>query len=380
MVRVPKKAVRGGDFIGQGTYGCVFSPPVPTVSRVSGNDMIGKVMDEEDARMEYDRIKEFKRIDPHEKYGIYGSAPEKIDAKRFVSGAGGPAERAKCTLLKIHEDDAYQLSQTKARGDLELLRYDHSRASFLNVWDSHNLPNLFRGLAAYHRAGLAHLDVKPDNVVFFGYNEMRQRKSVTVATKFAFIDFGLSEKLRSLTTYNPDVKLGSAYFIYPVIANLLFHKGEGESYKLKADSETVLSYLSNAETIRWLRAIIIKHEQAFYDDEWYPKLMFQPVDDYKNFLTSHKLTTTDKNVRERMAIAIDIYSLGSLVCYVVHKTTGMVYNDYLTRFDFDYGMIPQHTTKALAEVLHSMFHFKESSLAKMLRSILSKMVYTLSRE
>ena len=368
MVRVPKKAVRGGDFIGQGTYGCVFSPPVPTVSRVWGNDMLGKVMDEEDARMEYDRIKEFKRIDPNEKYGIYGSAPEKIDVKRFVSGAGGQAEAVKCTV-EIHADDAYQLSQTKARGDLKLLRYDHSRASFLNVWDAHNLPNLFRGLAAYHRAGLAHLDVKPANVVFFGYNEMRQGKSVTVATKFAFIDFGLSEKLTSLTAYNPDVTLGSAYFIYPVIANLLFHKGEGESYKFKADSETVFSYLSNAKTMHWLRA---KHEQAFYDKEWYPRLMFQPVDDYKNFLKSYKLTTTDKNVRERMAIAIDIYSLGFLVCYVLHKTTGMIYNDYMTRFDFDYGMIPQHTTKALAEVLHSMFHFKESSLAKMLRSILSR--------
>ena len=371
-----KPQVSGGDFVGQGVYGCVFSPPVPTLDHKNfEHNMLGKVMDEKYARMEFDRIKEFKRIDPNEKYGIYGSDPEKVDAKQFIPGAGGFAEASKCKhglyLKDFNLHKAYQISQVRARGSLDSLVYhpEFSKSNFLNLWQSSNLPNLFRGLASYHRAGLVHLDIKEQNIVFFGYNEVVEGKSTTVASKFAFIDFGLSEKLSTLNVYSPDAKLDVAYFVYPVLANLLFHKAKDGYTIAHPDFNTVTSYLSSSKTIDFLRG---KFDQSFFKRNWNPKIVFNPVQDYYNFLKAYKLSKTEKNVRIKMAIATDIFSLGLLVCYAVYTATGMVYNDQLISFDFNTGSISMSTTQVLARTLHSMFHFKESSLATMLRSILSR--------
>ncbi len=125
-------------------------------------------------------MKMLRRYDPHQEYFLY---PETIckPAPYEISD-----DMASCPHDFSERDDARVIILTK--GGKALSQFQPSTRDYPAFFRS--LTNLFHGLQHIHAAGLAHNDIKPDNVV------TRKKTDGTYTTKF--IDFGLMASGESL--------------------------------------------------------------------------------------------------------------------------------------------------------------------------------------
>jgi serine/threonine protein kinase len=204
---------RGGTFLGEGTYGCVISPP-PDCSRTShvqgvlrtpkpkpGEKYIGKLFDTPDSLYdEWDQALIISKIDPKSKYFIY--AEKKCEAKRSdvlkVPGATtcgiiGNTSRKLFPMLtmpfagKTIED--HLLNAQPRIGAQELMRI---------------IAPVFAGLIKLFRVGGIHHDIKFDNIL---YNpELRECR---------IIDLGLMVKSKHLYNESYNDFIYSDYWLHP---------------------------------------------------------------------------------------------------------------------------------------------------------------------
>lgn len=170
-----RRRQRGGAYIGAGTYGCGFRPAL----RCDGEAIRrrGKfaklvptaVADEELALREL-----LEPRDPHRQYFLY---PEAI-CKPAAYEASDEIERCKHDFAD--REAARVIIMGKGGENLSRLRL--RPREYLPFFRS--LRNLFQGLAVLHADGIAHMDVKPSNIV------TRRRPDGTFHTRL--IDFGLT--------------------------------------------------------------------------------------------------------------------------------------------------------------------------------------------
>lgn len=171
-------------FVNQGTYGCVYRPPLKCKNKKkTSKNMISKLMVTDEAKAEVDEYKILERIDRKNRY--YPGPPEKCD----VNPNDKNISENDCSLLEETPDlKEYSLLMYKDGGvDLDDFVEDH-----LDDYLKHgkqkqtdlfwlNAHNLFKGLRLYINNDFLHHDIKPSNIVF-------NPKTYT----FSFIDFGLS--------------------------------------------------------------------------------------------------------------------------------------------------------------------------------------------
>lgn len=191
---------RGGKFIGAGTYGCGFRPALRCAGetrRRSGK--FAKLMSKRDADEELSFREILQPRDPHQQYFLY---PEEICT---------PAPYKPSDEVEKCDHDFSDLAASrviimgKGGQSLENLRL-HPR-DYLPFFRS--LRNLFRGLIMLHRDGIAHMDVKPPNIV------ARRNADNTFHTRL--IDFGLMVDSTRLDTLAKDKD--STFYQYDVFRN-----------------------------------------------------------------------------------------------------------------------------------------------------------------
>ena len=174
-------------FVGQGTYGCVYRPPLFCKDGMQvPPGKISKLMTDADAKKEVDEYKVIEKIDPNDKY--YPGKPMKCKAD--------PADiikSVKTSDCDVYADnpkpDKYSLLFYDDGGiDLgkfvknELTQYLAKGPEQVDLFFKH-AHNLFKGLHLYAQNNFLHHDIKPGNIVF-------EPSTYT----FKYIDFGLSAK------------------------------------------------------------------------------------------------------------------------------------------------------------------------------------------
>lgn len=171
-------------FVNQGTYGCVYRPPLKCKNKKkTSKNMISKLMVTDEAKAEVDEYKILERIDSQNKY--YPGPPQKCDVN--------PNDK------NISESDCSLLEETPDLNDYSLLMYKDGGVDLDDFVEEHlddylkknkqrqtdlfwlNAHNLFKGLRLYIVNNFLHHDIKPSNIVF-------NPKTYT----FNYIDFGLS--------------------------------------------------------------------------------------------------------------------------------------------------------------------------------------------
>lgn len=195
---IPIEVQKKSKHIGEGTYGCVYRPPLPCPNNFDNTSnttpKVGKLFKSQSGHQdEYDIMKKAVQvINAENKFTtkVYGScivnASNVHDALkdcRFVSKAKG----------KI-PDKIYQMVMEDGGTSLYQIRIN-----FLELFKS--MSPLFEAIVQLDKYKVAHSDIKPDNVV---YNKITKR--------MLLIDFGLAETYSKI--YEDDSSLHDSYYYY----------------------------------------------------------------------------------------------------------------------------------------------------------------------
>ena len=147
---------RGGAYIGSGTYGCGFSPALRCEGEAERRPgKFSKLMSSEAAEDELKYRRLLQPLDPKRRYFIY------------PDGICRPAPPVESNQVDRCPHDFGNLSDTRiliqADGGKKIFDLELQAADFIPFFLS--LRGLIEGLEIIHAEGIAHNDIKPDNIV-----------------------------------------------------------------------------------------------------------------------------------------------------------------------------------------------------------------------
>jgi serine/threonine protein kinase len=206
----------GGDFFGEGTYGCTFSPPPACTqsedvargrnrNRGAASAHIGKIFDDEESfNTEWNIAQKMAKVDPAQSIFLY------------------PISKCTTTLKDIKKDRqakkcSYVVKAVKAakaatttfpmvnmvKGGMTLEGYVRNNRVSPTVFLNAIIP-ILKGLKLLKRHNLVHHDLKFDNILF---------NPTTSDTKV--IDFGLLVPLKGVYDETVNEYLYSNYWLHP---------------------------------------------------------------------------------------------------------------------------------------------------------------------
>lgn len=242
--------------IGEGAYGTIYKPHLPCKNSSKTKkyaSSIGKVFDEEKYMLKEKHIHNIvNKLDPKHKYTL-------------------PLYE-QCTVVKYY--DKYQLIYKYGGKDLKyVLKMNSSIRLFKKIFKLFGA--LFNGLKVLLDHQYAHLDIKPDNILFH-------------KDHIYLIDFGIAKKLNEIYKNTNHTQL---YFDYP------YYPPE---FKLFNDDNFEEFYIKYAKSLN--RIVIIGNERVNYY-EAIEKLFNINIRDELYALYKKKDRTYDPE-------KIDIFSVG----------------------------------------------------------------------
>jgi serine/threonine protein kinase len=192
-------AKRGGKYINSGTFGCVFSPPIPCEdsSPPGGKTLVGKVFEfENEAKEEEAYVKTIASIDKTGAFTIKALKTCKIDPKK----AQPTDQLGKCEYISSRN---LQIIYKNGGVDLHTIERDPSKYHvFFDDMIPHFAP-IFEGLVQLIKHGVMHCDIKPANML---YNPKTK--------KISLIDFGMMSTTSSFLE-NMLTRFDQSYLYYP---------------------------------------------------------------------------------------------------------------------------------------------------------------------
>lgn len=153
--------MKGGEFIGRGTYGCVFRPAVACVDGTV-HKKVGKVFFDATGYNDEKKIaKVLEKVDPAQDFLLYPADRKCVVSKNDVS------KEDPYNDCEIHGHYANRFSQMIMEyGGLSMTDYLHALKKKMTRREAARmLCNVFEGVELLCKNRLVHQDIKPDNVV-----------------------------------------------------------------------------------------------------------------------------------------------------------------------------------------------------------------------
>lgn len=183
-------------FIASGSYGCIYKPHLPCSNGLKvGKNTVGKIFGETEDYIKEKTINDLvKRWDPTNKFTLplLGHCKTKLNEKNA----------SMCEHANDIEQKYQQLIHKYGGKDLmQLMKMKKKSGKSLDFMISGVLP-IVEGLLTINKDKYAHLDIKPDNILFDG-------------SKMYLIDFGLVSKYNTIYSNKNKFILSHNYPFYP---------------------------------------------------------------------------------------------------------------------------------------------------------------------
>lgn len=265
--------------IGQGTFGCVYQPPLECKVKPPMDinpDSISKLMAKKDADKELKIGKIIDAIDPLERFhlNITHSCQVKKNPRDHCSGGKG-------TLI-IYPYGGINLSEYFKN------RHINNSKKFMR-----NLSNLFRGLHKMSKNKFYHFDIKNNNILVLEDND---------TYKFRYIDFGLSESIQQDTeNYRNDLFIAEQSYL-PVEIFLLTYP----TVKTKQSFRPIIEYLQALQ----LSPQTVENVANYQHPGMLSLTKKILRHTYNQIVMNVQMLMKQKNYKQSILDKIDIYSLG----------------------------------------------------------------------
>lgn len=318
-MRYTKK--RGGKYIAQGSYGCVFGdPPLKCKNEPTRRDknVVSKLQDEASTNIEYTEAELWHDIDPDNNFSI--TPIRKCEYNNINTKNTNQTE--KCTVkfkssskkLLLYRHGGTDLYSFKVRSE----NYAYLFGAFYD---------LLKGLSVAHKNNIVHSDIKPGNILV----EQTKRKIT-----FRFIDFGMSYKTSNTEKINMFANggyAGGSYLYWPFEIKFI---REGSLYNNRFFNSSITKYselLINQGRFAIPRPIMINKNTN---------------DVYKSIELIDILGKL--NLKDHL-LKLDVYSMGVTICQIVN----FYFKHYMTMGDKSNAILkvilPDHSASYPLEML-----------------------------
>ncbi len=277
---------KGGKYIAEGAFGCVFYPHLKCKNGFKVSNSIGKVFYEDEAyNIEKKVASRNKQIDPKNDFTLpmYGSC------KVNMSKVSYRDQIDNCSLISPGYKNFNQIIYKYGGNDLgEIINN-------LDQYDSLYIDDLFprflpvlKGIIKMQKfkGGLCHTDIKPRNILFDSNTN-----------HIYLIDMGMIRDLKDLTLKKSAKLLNFEYPYYPP-EFIILHCLNNKIYDKTHIYETFLNNLS------WFD----KYEFMDYINKYYPS--YRSLNDFIKKGIALKEKDFKKDFNTIFSKKVDIYSLG----------------------------------------------------------------------
>ena len=283
MVNYTRK--KGGRYVGEGTYGCVFTEePLKCKSQNSRDKrkVISKLLNRSSADEEYIESQIWADIDPKQEFSLWADKYCKLDTYNVKP----TDEMEKCGVQYKNDIKSRRLIFYQYGGK-DLYKLEPEPKNYINLFKG--FANLLHGISIAHKNNIAHMDIKEPNIVVEVKND---------SIILRFIDFGLQLVTDEidinnymLTTYK------NVYSYWPY--ELAFYDGKTS---IRDVNDHYDRFYNN------IRSNVYNYTQRnYFDKNWVVK----PVGQFINSARNVNLETLFKSV--------DVFALGVVLIRIVER-------------------------------------------------------------
>ena len=292
----------GGKFIGEGPYGCGFSPALKCVGqpRKEGPYLSKMITDKHEAETEFAISEIITRVDPTRKYFLTAESMCEHDQ----SDIKPENESKKCKKFPL-KGPTYLISYEMGGDNLSKLKIPANLYPEFFI----GLIGLIEGLVHLHSRGIVHLDIKPDNIVG-KFHEDRY--------KIRYIDFGLSREIATLTANSDHVRMIRNFNLetpYPYYPFDTIMSSSNRQKNPTIDQEDIGHWYRTEQDHKYNT---ILPQDSYWEANRLPK--------YTGKLLSAEYARTAgwyKNLSDHLK-SIDMYALAVSLCEIYKRLTGHV--------------------------------------------------------
>lgn len=197
---ITRRVKRGGKYIGEGTYGCGFSPALRCEGEtVRKFGLFTKLMSIDEAEKERKQGEIIKITDPKQNYFLY---PVKVcKVNKSLLGKDNPENNIKSCKKTFRDDLDSARAVQYIYGGVDLKKLTYSAEDVYPLFKG--MVNLFQGLFKLQQDGVSHNDIKPENVVYL--------KQTTGSFLIRYVDIGFIQKNKEEITH----PFESDYYVWP---------------------------------------------------------------------------------------------------------------------------------------------------------------------
>jgi serine/threonine protein kinase len=300
-----KRKQHAGKVIGQGSYGCVLSPPLECEEpNLLQKGYVSKFMEVGEANSELKEFRTINKLDPTERYHL--GKPIMCRPKNTVKNKN---ELKKCNNNpKTASLNRYRILLLK-NGGTDLDKFCQQLPKSVNsaqFWNS--AQQIVTGLYFFEKKHICHHDIKPSNIVYS-----------PITKKMVFIDFGLMNSFRKIIEEaNRSLIHGRFHWSYP-LDYLLLNKNIFQSFvSLSLEKRQTMSNKFIRDFMNNKNDLFSSFDTTFY--YFYGNQPFNKEAHLRAFFDCIcKETITYSDYLQRTIQSIDSYAIGMTLSYAVNR-------------------------------------------------------------